>query len=745
MHPVNGTTSTLKSAENALGKTAFWTAVTAGVVAGLRTVLGGTAIAALILPADSPEFGRLLNCILLSGAAVGVLITWLSAYRNVIAQPQDGPAVLIGVFAVIVAGNSSGIPFDRAGIVVLGAIALSSVLTGCVFFVLGRWQFARFVRFIPYPVIGGFLAGSGLLIILIALNVLAGQRILGASWADLSSTGRLPMLLAGIVYAAALYIILRRVRHFLTLPVLLLGTALLFHLAIQLRGIPLDELRLMGWLMQPTTNSSTTFSPGWLSLSAAEWVFLAQNILTFGAIALVSTVAFLLNLSSLEVAARTELDFNRELKITGLANIVGGLLGGIVSFHALSASLLGRQMGVESRGVGITAGLFAIAIVAFGHGAISYIPVPLLGALLLCIGYGLLHEWLFAVKARFSAMEYVTVLTITLLMAAAGYLVGVGAGILLSTAFFVWRYSHLKVITQEISGSDFHSNVERPAEDMRQLEQHGGQIRILKVEGFLFFGTAFTMLDRIQALVNDGVRYFILDMSQVKAADSSALSVFSRIALLCESNSAALYFARTDSLLQDTLLRHSRSEGLSLIFFEDRDFAIEYSENLLLEQKNSLRRASDQAHFVFRSRTWDRIASHLSGPDDLTKLQGYFELRDIPQGEYLMRQGEESAEMFFIESGRIQVLLKTEDRREVRLRSMTAGTLLGEVGFYVGERRTASAFVESSARVFALTRQKLAEMERDDGKLAQALNSAVIRLLSERLAATNRLIQRLDP
>lgn len=734
MAPSNNTT--FASERYALGKPAFWTSISAGLIAGLRTVLGGAAIAALILPAGSPEFGRLLNGILLSGAAVGLLITWFSAYCNVIAQPQDGPAVLIGVFTAIVASGSSGIPPDRAAVVVLGAVALSSVLTGFVFYVLGRWQIARFVRFIPYPVIGGFLAGSGLLIILIALNVLAGQRVIGASWADLSSTGRLPMLLAGIVYAAALYIILRRIRHFLTLPVVLLGTTLLFHLVVQFWGVPLDELRLVGWLMQPATTSSDTFSPGWLLLSAAEWAFLAHNVLTFSAIALVSTVAFLLNLTSLEVAARTELDFNRELRITGLANIVGGLLGGIVSFHALSASLLGRQMGVESRGIGVTAGLFAIVVLALGHGAISYIPVPLLGALLLCIGYGLLHEWLFAGKARFSGMEYVTVLTITLLMAVAGYLVGVGVGILLSTAFFVWRYSHVKVISQEISGSDFHSNVERPAEDMRQLDERGRQIRILKVEGFLFFGTAFTMLDRIQELVNEGVRYFILDMSQVKAADSSALSVFSRIALLCERNRAALYFSRTNSLLHAALLKHARRERLTLIFFEDRDLAIEYSENLLLQQENSQRRATH---------TWDRIASQLSSPEELEKLQRYFEPRDIPQGEYVMRQGDESAEMFFVESGRIKILLKTNDQREIRLGSMTGGTLIGEVGFYVGGPRTASAVAEFSVRVFVLTRQKLAEMECNDGKLAQALNSTVIRLLSERLTATNRLIQRLDP
>lgn len=728
--------SSLASLHRSLGSPSLSTSITAGLIAGLRTVLGGAAIAALILPAGSIEFGRLLNNILLSGAIVGLLITWLSAYRGVIAQPQDGPAVLVGVFAATIFSQTPGIPPDRVAIVVLGAVALSSVLTGAVFYLLGRCEIARFVRFIPYPVIGGFLAGSGLLIVLIAMNVLAGQRILDATWSELASSSRLPMLVAGTGYGIALYTAMRRIRHYLTLPLALLGTVLVFHGIVYLTGMSIDELRDAGWLINSTANATGTFTPGWLDLSSAEWMFLLNNILTFAAVALVSTVAILLNLSGLEVAARTELDFNRELRLTGLANIAGGLLGGMVSFHALSASLLGRQMGVDSRAIGIAAALFALMILGAGQGMLSYIPVPLLGALLLCTGYALLHEWLIAGRARFSAMEHVTIVTIAMLMAAIGYLAGVGAGILLSTAFFVWRYSHLKVITQEISGCEFHSNVERSSEEMRQLELQGGQIRILKVEGFLFFGTAFTMFDRIQELVLDGARHFILDLGQVKAADSSALSVFSRIAMLCERGGAQLYLARTQPALHASLLAHCEREGITLRFYDDRDFAVEHCENLLLQQSGAGRHSLH---------TWDRIACQLSGPDELRKFQGYFEHRDVPEGAYVMRQGEESTELLFVESGRIQILLKTDDNREIRLRSMTSGTLIGEVGFYLGGRRTASARAETPTRIHALTRQKLADMELIDGRLSQALHSTVIRLLSERLAATNRLIQRLDP
>lgn len=712
--------------------------LTAGAVGGLRTVLGTAAITALILPPGVADGGRLLTALLFGGAVVGLLLAWLSAYRGVIAQPQDGPAVLVGVFSAVIAGSASGIAADRVPIVVLGAVAFSSFVTGIVFYALGYWRLGRLVRFIPYPVIGGFLAGSGLLITLMALNVLAGERLLSASWSSLQAGGRLPVIVFGALFGVALYVTLRRIRHYLTLPVVLLGSALLFHLVVHRFGLSHADLQATGWLITSSATGGGSWLPGWVALNASEWSFLVANVLTFAAVAVVSIVAMLLNLSGLEVATRSELDFNRELRLTGIANMAGALVGGAVGFHALSASLLGHQMGANSRSIGITAVALALAVLAIGPHVLGYIPLPLLGALLLCIGFGLLQEWIVGGWSRFSRAEYLTIVVIMLVMTGVGYLAGVGAGIVLSTVFFVWSYSRVKVITQELAGTDFHSNVERPPDDLRLLEREGGRIRVLKVEGFLFFGTAYSVLDRIQQLIDDGARFVVLDLAQVKAADSSALSVFTRIGLLCQRNDTELHLTRANAALQAALIQQATQGGVAFRHYDDRDFAIEHCENALLARERVARQ--DMV-----AQAWERIATQLECAEDLDDFKSYLALRDFSAGDYLMRQGDESDALFLVEYGRVQILLHTDGDHDIRLRSMTAGALVGEVGLCLSGPRTASARAETPTRTYCLTRGRLSDMERERPALAQALHRAIVRLLSERLAATNRLIQRLDP
>ena len=117
--------------------------------------------------------------------------------------------------------------------------------------------------------------------------------------------------------------------------------------------------------------------------------------------------------------------------------------------------------------------------------------------------------------------------------------------------------------------------------------------------------------------------------------------------------------------------------------------------------------------------------------------------REFAPGEFLMRQGTASDEILFIESGRITIHLDLDDGRVVRLRSMTSGTTIGEIGMYLKQPRTASAVADLHTRAFVLSIERLREMEVNDPALAHAMHYVTVALLSARLAGTNSLVQRL--
>ena len=107
----------------------------AGIIGGLRTVFGMAAISLLILPANYNDNGKLLFSLMIGGVISGLVVTKFTSYKNIISQPQDGPAILISIFAATLALNNE--QQDFAIPIILASVALSSIITGVLFYVIG--------------------------------------------------------------------------------------------------------------------------------------------------------------------------------------------------------------------------------------------------------------------------------------------------------------------------------------------------------------------------------------------------------------------------------------------------------------------------------------------------------------------------------------------------------------------------------------------------------------------------------
>jgi SulP family sulfate permease len=142
---------------------------------------------------------------------------------------------------------------------------------------------------------------------------------------------------------------------------------------------------------------------------------------------------------------------------------------------------------------------------------------------------------------------------------------------------------------------------------------------------------------------------------------------------------------------------------------------------------------------------------------DVTRLMQYLKKLEVEEGYYLMRQGQPADGLYFIESGRViaQIEAWIEDQsaaetfdstsfKAIRLRSIRAGTVVGEVGMYLDIRRTASAVTTMPSTLYHLSAEALQEMEKNDPKLASAFHHFIARLLAERLADNNKTIQALN-
>src|SRR5262249_34519560 len=130
-------------------------------------------------------------------------------------------------------------------------------------------------------------------------------------------------------------------------------------------------------------------------------------------------------------------------------------------------------------------------------------------------------------RRTLSRLDYGVVLLILAVIGSVGFSEGVGVGMVAAVLMFIHTYSRVDVVTHAFSGADLHSNVERPLPELNFLQAQGAQICILRLRGFIFFGTANHLLHEVRERLADkaapALKYVIFDFRRVTGLDSSAI------------------------------------------------------------------------------------------------------------------------------------------------------------------------------------------------------------------------------
>jgi SulP family sulfate permease len=714
--------------------------LTAGVLMGITEAIIALSLGSLIFSGELATYLPYGVGMALVTAAVMMIVTSLtSRVPGVIGSTQDTATVILAVIAAGLAGSLSvGGQVELTTILV--AIAVSALLTGIFFLALGFFKLGRLVRFTPYPVVGGFLAGTGWLLVQGSFDVLTGYSLTLANIPALFEPEQLLLWVPGLLFALALFFGLRRIHHFLAMPGVLLGSIALFYLALLLTGTSVGEATDSGLLLGKVVGEINWQPLALKSLLDADWAAILGQAGNIAILLMLSLVGFLLNASSLELAIRRDVDLNRELQAAGFASLLSGLGGGMAGYHALSLSALSYRIGARGRLPGFLAGAICVVLLFTGSALLAYFPVPILGGLLLFLGLDFLVDWVGRAWSRLSKPEYAVVLLILVVIAAAGFLVGVAVGLVAMIILFILSYSRIDVVHHTGSGAEIRSSVERCAYHRQVLAKElGPHIYILELQGFIFFGTANALLDQIRARVTDtdqtSVRYIVLDFRRVTGLDSSAVLSFVKGQQLTEAQSIILVLTHLSGRIREQLALGELFEDEKRVrVFPDLDYGLEWCEEQLLEIEGIT-----AMHVPVTLSA--QLADSGFAKANTVRLMEFLEREEIGAGAYLIRQGQEADELYFIERGTVVVCLETAGGERVRLQTLGLGTAVGELGLYLGARTTASAIADSPTVAYRLTRAALSRMKEEEPELAATFHEFVAHVLSERLTATTRTLK----
>jgi SulP family sulfate permease len=718
----------------------------AGAMSGIIVIIFSISLAALIFRGDlAGHLPAGIGIALASAAIIGIVSTLGSSFRPIIAAPQENTAVIISLMAASISAYMKGAdptadPFPTIVI----AIALTAVVAGAFFLALGMLRLGKVVRFIPYPVVGGFLAGTGWLLFQGSFSVMAGNSLTPAEIPLLFQPGVFMSWVPGFGFGVVLTVVLRRYHHFLLLPALLVASIVIFYALLLGTGTPIAVASQKGLLLG-SIPSGGLWPPLTLgAIAEVNWAVIPRQLGNVFAITILASISILLNASGLELATEKEIDLDRELRTTGVANLATGLLGGMVGYLSLSESTLNHRAGANSRLAGITSALLCVLALVVGAQTLSYFPKPVLGGLLLFLGLAFLVESVYDAYFRLPRVEYGLVLLILIAVAWIGFLEGVAVGIVVSSILFAVNYSRINVVKHAISGVDLRSNVDRRAIDERILEKKGGHIHILQLQGYIFFGTAYNLLKevvrRILSKTPLPVRYVVLDFRHVDGLDSSAVVSFARMKKLAESQLVMLCLAELPPNIMKQLVRggcidpESKPNRASRAF-PDLDHALEWCESQLLITNTMVRPKPTS------------LARELeqSFPDAATVplLMSYLERVEAAAGYELFRQGEMSDDMYLIESGEATAWLELEGGARRRLRTMGSGTVVGESGMYLRAKRSATVMTNGPSILYRLSNESLARMTADAPHVAAAFHQFVARLLAERMVHATKAVQKI--
>jgi SulP family sulfate permease len=718
----------------------------AGSVSALVTLSYSVSYAALVFsgPALEPILPAGLHVALIAAALVAFVVALRSSVPYAIGGPDSNATAVLAIMAANLAALLAARGFGRQQVAeaVLLMLAASAVLTGLLVLLLGVLRWGRLVRLLPYPVAGGFLAGSGFLVLSGAFKVLTDQPL---TWGGLFALPAVPGLawVTALMVAATLLIVPRFSRHFLLVPAVIGAGFLGFYLGLALHGGSVTAARSQGLLMTPIEEGTRVWS--WRFASEAPWDTLATEWTSLLAMIVVVIVTILLNAAGLELATHRELDLDRELRVSGLANLASGLAGGMVGYLSVSRSLLNYHAGAVSRTAGIwTAGLCA-AVSLFFTPIVFYAPRPVLAGLLIYLGLALLREWLWDAFFKLPLREYVVIVAILVLVALQGIIMGVAFGLLVASGFFAYSYSRANYIRHSLSVSTNRSNKERSLEESVALRERGGIARALCLQGYLFFAFASSLVETCRELITrEGVRYLLLDFRMVQGLDASAALGFAKLHQLCTRHEVTLVLSGLRPELQAVLKQMRFLPHPEIHLVADLDYGLEWMEDRVLA-------AAPRSPGVMSGNVvgWAQevdlrhmLATQFS-PDALEILLGLCETMELEPGETLIRRGDPGDALYFVERGVVSVQMPLSAEQHKRVRALAPGTIVGEMALYSGQPRSADVVAATACRVRRLTAERFARLQHDHPMVANQFHCFVVTLLSERLSAVNDEIRSL--
>jgi len=711
-----------------------WGGVSAMLVALPSAIAFGVTIYA---PLGGSFSARGAGAGILGAMALGLVASTFGGTKRLISAPCAPAAAVLSALAI--EWSQQGTPAATAALM----LAIVALLTAGFQMLFGSVGLGKLIKYMPYPVVSGYLSGVGLLIILSQLPKLLGAPGGTHAWEALThpSLWQTPALAVGLATIAAAVLGPRITRR---VPGTILGIAAgavtyaAFALGTPALRVLADNPALVGpFEGGGPAGAVRAVGEQFRALRMLDAAILPALIAPALSLAVLLSIDTLKTCVVLDAMTRSRHDSNRELIGQGLGNLAATAVGGIPGAGTMGATLVNLNSGAQTRLSGVVEGLASlVAFLALGS-VLGWIPIAALAGILIVVGVRM-FDWhsLALLKSRATVLDFAVIVAVVVVAETVNLIAASATGVGLAILLFIREQARGSVVRRSVLGNAIFSKQVRAEPEMAVLARVGDQTVVFELQGSLFFGTT----DQLTTVLEPHLaqrRFVVLDFRRVQSVDVTAAHLLEQVAATLHDRGGELLLSGLPrrlaprGVLPPVLAQLAPDGPHPARLFGELSEALECAEDALLarEQSEHVLVPSLELHemALFRERK----------PETLRDFASVLECRTVRAGERVFATADTGDELFLIRRGAVRIVLPLEGGQTRHLATFRRGAFFGEMAFLDHDPRSADAIAERETDLYVLSRARFETFAEEHRRLAHDLLEGVARALARRLRHTN--------
>ncbi len=664
--------------------------------------------------------------------AIGLLASIFGGTKRLISAPCAPAAAVLAVFVTELVSKGA-IPIDLIPVYIM----LVGLCVGIVQIILGKIGGGTFIKYIPYPVVAGYLSGVGVLIFTGQLPKLLGLPKDIKLWQGLHMVNdwKWESITVGLVTITVMFISPKIIKSIpAAIIALIAGVACYFTISFINPALLSMENNpfIIGPISASISDLGTVFSHQWIMASSIDLSHIGIILIPVLTLSVLLSIDTLKTCVVLDAITYTRHNSNKELVGQGMGNIGSALLCGIPGAGTMGATLVNLSSGGKTKKSGLVFGFTAILVLLLFGKLVAWIPISTLAGILIVVAIRMIDfHAVSLLKHKSTVFDFCVMIGVIISAVTMSLIAAAGVGILLAIILFLREQMRTSVIRRKVFGNQLSSKKSRVISEREILDEKGKHTIVVELQGQLFFGTADQLLSEIEPFLAD-CKYVLLDMRRVQSVDYTAANRIKQILGRIKEQKGYLIFTSIPMNLpsgqnvKEYIEHLGLTETEHLKFFDDLDFALEWVEDeILLDEKvNDDNRILDlkeiELFFDIPEKALNTIASCLTE-------------KRYKKNDTIFNINEEGDEIYFVRKGNVKIILPLSGGGSHHLVTISKGSFFGDMAFLDKRKRSANALASDDVDLYVLSRKKFDEVTIQHPEIAGQFFEKLAFVISNRL------------